>query len=117
MEQERATWADFRLMMLLVGPKSWHPDDEKNELPVERAEHWLPLITKLHVPQQALYEHLHGRLFYWKDNDGTGWKNLIGVLLAKRALVLLELMAAINRKEPVRWSNMHVGEEVTETDT
>lgn len=90
-------------MCLLISQPCWHADDWKNELPVERAQYWLPLVTKLHIPHQVLLQSLKGRIYYYKDDDGRGWKDLIGTLLAKRALVLLALMHAVNHDEPIHW--------------
>lgn len=99
----KASFNDFRLLAVLIGVKHWTNDDWADQLSVERAEYWLPLVTKLHVPQQALLRSLEGQLFYYKDDEGRGWKELVSTLLNKRALVLLRLMHAVDNKEPVRW--------------
>lgn len=90
-------------MALLIGLKHWTDDDWEPELSVERARYWLPLLIKLHIPQAALLAHLNSQLYYRRDDEGKGWRDLISALLAKRALLVLALSHAVDHDEPVKW--------------
>lgn len=99
----RATLTDLRMMALLLGLKHWTDEDWKPELSVERARYWLPLIIKLHIPHMAMLRHVEGQLFYYKDAEGKGWRDLVSVLLSKRALLVIALSHADEHNEPVKW--------------
>jgi hypothetical protein len=99
----RASRRDLRSMALMLGLKHWSADDWKPELSVERARHWLPLLIKLHIPQAALLLHLQGQLFYYKDVEGKGWRDLVSTLLARRALLVIALSHAVDHDQPVKW--------------
>lgn len=100
----KASWTDFLLMVTLISNQPLlTPEDWEEKLPLERARHWLPLITRLHIPQQALLRVLEGTMFYEKDEAGIGWKDFIKSLLDRRARVALALDYAIRRHQPVEW--------------
>jgi hypothetical protein len=98
-------------MAILIGLKHWTNDDWKDELSVDRARHWLPLLIKLHIPQMALLHHLKGQLYYYKDTEGKGWRDLVSALLAKRALLVIALSHAVDHNQPVQWE-VSITEEV-----
>jgi hypothetical protein len=94
---------DFRALAALIGVEQhWRADDGKDVLPVERANYWLPLIVRAHIPQLVLTRQLY-------NNEATNparYRERVSDLLNRRALLILALSHAIENNRPVTWPDM-----------
>jgi len=100
---DRATMDDFRTIAALIGiEQHWMSDDGKDTLSYERAKYWRQIVFLAHIPQLVL----KARLDRGEPSDRAAFTKECNAAMNARALLVLALDDAVQRKVPIVWPDL-----------